>query len=272
MIDNLASELLAFANSLADESRAILGRVSTSAPAVSIKADDSFVTRTDREIEARLRERIADRYPDHGVLGEEYGAERPGAEYVWVLDPIDGTAAFIAGIPVHGTLIGVARGGSPWLGLVDHAATGERLTGVAGHAAWFQGRRIQCRANVALKDAFMTSSNPRFLSAEQLAKVLRLDAMVRFTQYGGSCYAYGSLARGRTDLAIDAGLEAFDIFAMAAIIEGAGGKVSDWAGAAITLDWRDEVLAAGDAALHAHVLTQLQDQGGRESPAEGAPL
>ena len=116
----------------------------------------------------------------------------------------------------------------------------------------------------------MTSSNPRFLTADQLAKVLCLDGMVRFTQYGGSCYAYGSLARGRTDLAIDAGLEAFDIFALAAIIDGAGGKVSDWAGDAITLDWRGEVLAAGDVALHDHVLTQLLEQGGGLAAGPGA--
>ena len=257
MTDALAVELLAFAEALADESRAMLRQAARAALSIDIKADASFVTAADRAVETRLRERIEASYPDHGILGEEHGSRDLDAEFVWVIDPIDGTAAFIAGIPVYGTLIGLAREGLPWLGVIDHPVTDERLTGVAGRFARHNGSPIRCRPNAALDSAFMTSSNPRFLTEAELAATRRLDRSVRFTQYGGSCYAYGCLARGRTDLAVDGGLDTFDIFAPVAIIQGAGGMATDWAGAPISLAWRGQVLAAGDAALHAEAMARL---------------
>lgn len=251
------TEFLAFAETLADEARMIIGEAQQQAPTVDLKADASFVTATDKAIEARLRERIEARYPSHGIKGEEYGSIRTDAEFVWVIDPIDGTAAWIAGIPVYGTLIAVARARRPWLGVIDLPATKERLTGVAGASAFHNGKAIRCRTAVKPEDAFMTSSNPRFLTDEERVTLGRLDRVVRFTQYGGSCYAYGCLARGRTDIAIDGGFDPYDVFAPLAIIEGAGGVSSDWQDKPIDLDWKGQIIAAGDRQLHQAALKLL---------------
>jgi inositol-phosphate phosphatase/L-galactose 1-phosphate phosphatase/histidinol-phosphatase len=256
---DIADTLLAFSERLADISRAMLLAAAAEAPRVDLKADASFVTATDRAVEARLRDEILAAYPDHGIMGEEHGSERLDAEFVWVLDPIDGTAAWVAGIPVYGTLISVARGGRPLTGVIDLPATGERLTGITEGGAWHNGAPIRCRTGVALADAYMTSSNPRFVPEPDRAAFARLDAAVRFTQYGGSCYAYACLARGRTDLAVDAGFDAYDLFAPTAIIEGAGGIVTDWAGRPLDLGWQGRVIAAGDPALHARALGFLAE-------------
>jgi inositol-phosphate phosphatase / L-galactose 1-phosphate phosphatase / histidinol-phosphatase len=256
MTDN-AETLLRFSEKLADIARALLLEAAQDAPSIEFKQDASFVTATDRAVEARLREKIRAAYPGHGIVGEEHGSEASDAEFVWVLDPIDGTAAWIAGIPVYGSLIAVAQAGRPLTGVIDLPATRERLTGIAAQGAWHNGAPIRCRKNTALADAFMTSSNPRFVPQADRAPFARLDAAVNFTQYGGSCYAYGCLARGRTDLAVDAGFDTYDLFAPAAIISGAGGIVTDWAGAPLDLAWQGRVIAAGDAALHRQALDVL---------------
>ncbi len=257
MTDTIASELLSFAAEIADEGRSIIDESRRFAPKVDTKSDQSFVTATDRAVETRLRERISAAYPTHGILGEEFGSDGLDNEFVWVLDPIDGTAAFIAGIPVYGILIGVARAGRPWLGLVDFPATSERLTGVSGQWARHDGQPIRCRPCATIDNAYLTSSNPRFLSKEESVAVARLDSRVAFTQYGGSCYSYGCLARGRTDIAVDGSFDAYDLFAPAAIIEGAGGQVTDWSGERLHLSWKGGVLATGDKHIHEHALKLL---------------
>ncbi len=179
------------------------------------------------------------------------------ADYVWVLDPIDGTAPFVAGIPVFGTLIGLARRGHPRIGVIDRPAPADRWIGVSDAWTTLNGRRVRPRRCSDIASALMTNSNPDFFARDRRAAFDRLRGETRYTQYGGSCYAYGVLASGRTDLAIDGGLDPFDIFAPAAVIEGAGGVVTDWTGAPITLGWKDLVLAAGDPGLHVQALSLL---------------
>ncbi|CAH1667699.1 Inositol monophosphatase [Hyphomicrobiales bacterium] len=261
MSDAIATELLAFAGRLADEGRAIVGEAVQTAHKIDLKADQSFVTATDRAIEKRLRERIEAAYPGHGILGEEFGSYGLDREFVWVIDPIDGTAPFIAGIPVYGILIGIARAGRPWLGVMDLPATRERMSGISGISAQHNGVPVRCKPCDALAGAFLTSSNPRFLTEAEREALGRLDREVAFTQYGGSCYSYGCLARGNTDLAVDGGLDPFDVFATAAIIEGAGGIVSDWGGKPIDLGWKGQIAAAGDRRLHGHALAKLASAG-----------
>lgn len=261
MPDDFTSRMTHFAERLADESRAILTEVAGQVPDVDIKADDSYVTETDKLIETRLREIIDAEHPEHGILGEEHGARDLDSEYVWVLDPIDGTAPFVAGIPVFGTLIGLARNGQPWMGVIDHPATSDRWVGISGEWATFNGQGVRTRPCPEFTHALMTNSNPDFFSPSERAAFDRLRSSVLYTQYGGSCYAYGVLASGRTDLAADGGLDPFDIFAPAAVIEGAGGAISDWSGRRITLDWQGLVVAAGDAGLHDRALAVLQSAG-----------
>ena len=250
---------VAFAAALADRARDVMKSALAERPSIELKPDSSYVTDTDKGIERALRQMIEKAYPSHGIVGEEYGDHNVSAEHVWVLDPIDGTAAWVAGIPVYGTLISVAQGGRPLTGVIDLPATGERLTGIVGRGAWHNGAPVRCRKGVALADAYMTSSNPRFVPEADRAAFARLDQAVQFTQYGGSCYAYGCLARGRTDLAVDAGFDAYDLFAPTAIIEGAGGIVTDWAGKKLDLGWQGRVVAAGDADLHGRALGLLAE-------------
>lgn len=250
-------ELLAFAERLADEAGKLLSSAAAEAVRVDIKADNSYVTETDRFIESRLRELIADTYPQHGVLGEEFGAHGLDADHVWVLDPLDGTAPFIAGIPVYGTLIGVARLGSPWIGVMDYPATTDRWVGVDGLFARRNGIPVRTRPCDDLSTALATCSNPDFLAPQDRPGFTRVRDHVQYTLYGASSYAYGLLAAGRTDLAVDSGLKPYDVFAPAAVVSGAGGLTTQWSGAPLDLTTSGRILSAGDPARHAEARALL---------------
>ncbi len=264
-MDAETKDLMTFANELADAGRVIVRAAMERDPSVSVKADASYVTETDLAVETRLREMIDAKFPNHGVLGEEHGSRDLDAAHVWVLDPIDGTAAFVAGLPVFGTLIGLAREGRPYLGIVDHPATDERWTGVSGTSAAHNGRAIRTRPCEALAHAYMTNSNPDFLKPDEARRFHALRGQAQYTQYGGSCYSYGLLASGRTDIGIDAALDTFDIFAPTAVIEGAGGAVTDWDGRPIGFDMDGRVLATGSTTIHRQALAVLADGAGFEA-------
>mgnify|MGYP005839093247 CR=1 FL=1 len=248
---------LRFADTLADVSRAMLCGVADQRPDVELKADASYVTATDKAVEAALRDRIAERFPDHGILGEEWGRENLGAEFVWVLDPIDGTAPFIAGLPVYGTLIGLAWGGRPYLGIIDLPATAMRFAGVSGRFATRDGAPVRVRHCGALAPAFVTCSSPDFMAPADQVRFAEIRRLAQYVQYGGSCHAYAMLASGRTDLAVDGGLDPVDVYACAAVIEGAGGIMTDWTGAPLSFDMTGTVLAAGDKACLDEAITHL---------------
>ncbi|NCF83443.1 MAG: inositol monophosphatase [Proteobacteria bacterium] len=252
-----ADELVTFAEFLADQARSILREAGAAPTEIQYKADASPVTDLDRRIEAHMVSFIDDRYPDHGILGEEHGSRDLDAELVWVLDPIDGTAPFIAGIPVYGTLIGLARRGRPYIGVIDHPATDDRWVGMAGKFARHNGEAVRTRHCESMADAFMTNSNPDYLDAKEMSAFTALKSRVRYVQYGGSCYAYAMLASGRTDIGLDAKFDPFDVFAPAAVIEGAGGIVTDWSGNAIDLQWHGQILAAGCLEMHEQAMSIL---------------
>jgi len=252
--DQEVDRLLRFAEQLAGQSNRLLRAAANRVARVEAKADRSFVTETDRAIEVRLRELIEQSYPEHGILGEEYGGVRLDAELVWVLDPLDGTAHFIAGIPVYGTLIGLARAGRPWLGVLDYPATGDRWVGVAGSFAARNGAPVRTRDCRTLSAALATCSNPDFFGEADRAALDRLRGSVRYTMYGASSYAFAMLASGRTDLAVDCGLKPYDVFAPAAVLGGAGGQLTDRCGNPLELTSTGLFVAAGSPALHAAAL------------------
>ena len=254
------AEYLAFAETLADQSRKILLAVKGTEPEIEIKSDASFVTNTDKAVETALRALIQENYPDHGILGEEFNNVKIDAEFVWVLDPIDGTAAFVAGIPVYGTLIGLAWRGQPYVGVIDHPVTLDRWTGVSGIMAAHNGTPIQVRPCASVENAYTTCSNADFMNETERARFDVLRKRVQYVQYGGSCYSYGVLASGRTDLAIDSGLDTFDVYAPAAVIQGAGGYVTDWNGNPLKLNMAGHVIAAGDKARLAEAVTYLREE------------
>lgn len=239
-------DYLEFAEKLADVSRKMLLDAEKVTREFSIKSDNSYVTTADKAIESKLREMIGEAFPAHGILGEEFDNTNIDAEFVWVLDPIDGTAPFIAGIPVYGTLIALAWNGKPFIGVMDHPATSERWIGVAGKFAKLNGNPVSVKSCESLNTAFVTCSNPDFMTEAEQASFAEIRKTVPYVQYGGSCYAYGMLASGRTDIAIDSGLESFDVFASAAVIQGAGGFLTDWSGNEIDLHSSGQIIAAGD--------------------------
>lgn len=252
---------IAFAIRLADAARGVLSREVDGVLGVEVKPDRSFVTRMDRLIEAEMRAMIKAAYPRHGIIGEEEANENAGASHVWVLDPIDGTAPFILGIPVYGTLIALAVDGVPVLGVIDVPGVGARWLGIQGRATTLNGKAVRTRDCEALSRALMTNSNQDYMSAEELPALNALRRLTANRVYGGACLNYGRLAEGRSDLAIDAGQQVFDFAPFRPVVEGAGGVISDWAGRPLTLESGGRVLAAGGRRCHDAALELIEELG-----------
>jgi myo-inositol-1(or 4)-monophosphatase len=209
------------------------------------------VTAADRAAETAMRKLIQRNFPAHGIIGEEYGDERADAEYVWVLDPIDGTKSFIAGMPAWGSLIALTRNGHPVYGMMHQPFIGERFTGDGG-AAHYRGpagaRNLMVRPCGGLAEAILFTTSPLLMNAQDRATFGRVEAQVKLSRYGGDCYAYCMLAAGHVDLVIETGLNPFDIMALIPIVEGAGGVITDWQGGAASKGGR--IVAAGDRRVH----------------------
>lgn len=216
------------------------------------------VTVADRAGEAAMRQLIAERFPDHGILGEEYGSAHTDAADVWVLDPIDGTRAFISGLPTWGTLIGLRHDGVPVQGLMHQPFTGERFTGNRDRA-WYRGpggdRDLTTRPCTDLGDAVLFTTAPSIFSPPERAAYDAIERDVRLARYGADCYAYCMVAAGHVDLVIEAGLEPYDVVALIPIVEGAGGAMTSWTGGSAANGGR--VVASGDKRLHDKVLARL---------------
>ncbi len=226
---------------------------------IEAKADASPVTAADKEIEAAIRALIRDAFPDHGIFGEEEGTERIDAEYVWVLDPIDGTRSFSIGKPLFGTLIGLTHHGKPILGILDNPVLKERWIGRQGEPTTFNGDAVQSRKCPDIAQAWMSSTTPHMFTGDEVEAFENLKTHVRHTIYGCDCNAYGYLANGYLDLVCEAGLKPYDYVALAPIVEGAGGVISDWQGNPLGLDSGGQALAAGDRSVHAAALKALTD-------------
>ncbi len=250
-------EFRIFAEALADASRAMLALAARRPHRGEEKSDGSPVTSVDRAVEQRLREMIGDAYPDHGIVGEEHGCSNPGNGHVWVLDPIDGTLPFLAGLPVYGTLIALLRDGLPLIGVIDMPATAERWVGAAGSPTTRNGEPVRVRPCEHLSEALLSTSNIDFYDADDLPALERLKAATRWTVYGGSCMAYAQIASGRIDVGVDVAFDVFDYLAHVPIIEGAGGVITDWQGEPLTLASGDRLIAAGDARVHGAALAVL---------------
>ena len=216
------------------------------------------VTAADHAAETAMRALIRRTFPDHGIIGEEYGQERADAEYVWVLDPIDGTKSFISGMPAWGTLIGLLRSGEPVFGMMSQPFTRERFSG-GGGAARYRGpageRDLRARPCARLSEAVLFTTSPRLMNDADRNSFGRVEDAVRLSRYGGDCYAYCMLAAGHVDLVIEAGLKPHDIMALIPIIEGAGGVVTDWEGGSAAKGGR--VIAAGDRRVHEAAMKAL---------------
>ncbi len=261
-----AVDFAAFVGKLADiASETILPFFRTALTAQDKSAGGAFdpVTEADHAAEAAMRRLIVATFPHHGIIGEEFGSTATDSEYVWVLDPIDGTKSFIAGLPTWGSLIGLLRHGVPTYGMVVQPFTRERFIGDGAGALW-RGpganwkpaeRKLTTRACASLGEATLLTTSPLLYTEEKLAAFRRVEQQVCLSRYGGDCYAFAMLAAGHVDCVIESGLKIYDIAPLIPIIEGAGGVVTNWEGGSATQG--GDVIAAGSPEIHEAALSLL---------------
>lgn len=254
---------LSFAHQLADASASATLRYFRKLTTVQNKLQSKGfdpVTEADKAAEKAMVTLITRTHPDHGVIGEEFGTHGSDARYTWVLDPIDGTRAFIMGLPTWGTLIGLRDGNSPVLGMMNQPFTGERYwsssEGAHLRIGASRAARLRTRSGTKLSDAILASTDPALFTKQQEKRAFnRLSKHVRMTRFGGDCYNYCLLAAGHIDLVVETGLNSYDIVALIPIIERAGGVITTWQGAPATNG--GQIIAAGSAALHKAALKHL---------------
>jgi histidinol phosphatase-like enzyme (inositol monophosphatase family) len=207
------------------------------------------VTAADKGAEEAIRHLIAARYPDHGVVGEEYGADRPDAEFVWVLDPVDGTRAFVAGLPVWATLIGLKHYGEPLLGLIGQPYLDEVFLGAPAGSRLIRGgtsRPLKVRACARLTEATAAATDPQsYFTGAEIGAWNQVRATARIVRLGGDAYIFALLAMGTIDLVVESRLNLWDIDPIVPVIEGAGGIVANWRGERLGRAG-GQVVAAGD--------------------------
>jgi inositol-phosphate phosphatase/L-galactose 1-phosphate phosphatase/histidinol-phosphatase len=255
MIDS--DQALNFANRVADEAGRIAMSHFRQGLAVEHKGDDSPVTIADRNIEAYLRAEITQTFPDHGIFGEEEGAENLDRRHIWVVDPIDGTKSFITGHPLFGGLLALLDRGEPCLGQIDMPATGERWHGVAGRPSTLNGQPCRTSGRTTLADATAYTTDPLLFTGAGEAAFQALRDAVRLIRFGGDCYNYALLASGHCDLVLETGLQPYDYLPVVQVIRGAGGVITDWQGQQLTMNSAGDVLAAATPELHAAMLARL---------------
>jgi histidinol phosphatase-like enzyme (inositol monophosphatase family) len=216
------------------------------------------VTVADRAAEMVIRKHIKAAFPDHAIRGEEFGYENEGAEYEWIIDPIDGTRGFICGLPTWGTLVGLSHKGVPVYGMMNQPHVRERFVGDGKTARVVSPageRKLTTRACSSLADAFIATTSPRIIKGNDSVAYDRLESQCKLARYGNDCYAYALVAAGQIDLVVETGLQAYDIAPLIPIIEGAGGVVTTWDGGSAMNG--GAIVAAGDASLHAKALQVL---------------
>jgi myo-inositol-1(or 4)-monophosphatase len=252
---------LAAAEAAADVAGAVVRPFFRAGFAVDTKSDRSPVTIADRSAEQAMRAVLAERFPDHGVLGEEFGLDRPDARLRWVLDPIDGTRAFVSGRPTFGTLIALLDGETPIVGVIDQPVSRERWIGAAGRPTLFRGPyggQPGCRPCAALSEAELSCTSPEMLGADE-PRWRRLADAVRRNYWGGDCYAHGLLALGQIDVIAENTMKLWDWAALVPVVEGAGGCVTDWSGQLLRPDGDGRVLSVGDPSLLPEIVALLKE-------------
>ncbi|MCF6320234.1 MAG: histidinol-phosphatase [Rhizobiaceae bacterium] len=216
------------------------------------------VTLADKAAEQVIRGLIGKRFPDHGILGEEFGEENAGAEYCWIIDPIDGTRSYISGLPLWGTLIGLYRNGKPIAGIMHQPFTGERyLSDGSSSVLVHNGTRqlINGSKTEKLSECIMLTTSPKLFYAEEIGAYQRVEDTCKLTRYGTDCYAYAMVASGQVDLVVESQLHIYDIAALIAIVENAGGKMTNWQGGSAAKG--GQILACGNEQVHKQAIELL---------------
>ena len=246
-----------FAARLNTVSRPIITEWFRCGPDIERKADQSPVTIADKSVETALRQAIASQFPEHGIIGEEHGETSGAGEFIWVIDPIDGTRAFSCGNPLFGTLVAALHRGRPVAGVIDLPALDKCWLGVEGRPTECDGKPAKAAGTARLNDARIVTTSTVFLG-ENAPRFERLSARCRVVGFGGDCANYAHLASGWCDIVAESGLNAYDIMAAVPVVHGAGGCLTQWDGAAITLDSFDgTALASASPELHREAVAAL---------------
>jgi myo-inositol-1(or 4)-monophosphatase len=253
---------LDFISRVSDKAREIAIRYFDAQPTMEQKADRTPVTQADREIETLIVNAIKERFPTHTIVGEEFGEQRPSdaaalAEpFTWIVDPIDGTGSFAVGNPLFGTLIGVLRNGSPWIGSIDMPVLGQRFRGSPAGACR-NGVAVNAGQCVSVASARLCTTSPDIFDQEEKSAFDRVACSARLRRFGGDCYNYALLAMGRVDLVIEAALQPYDYLPLVPLVEAAGGVMTDWDGQSLRMNSNGRVIAAANADLHREALGLL---------------
>lgn len=258
-------QFLSVAEMMADAARCVIRPWFRAPLEIVDKSDASPVTIADRTAERVMRAILAERLPTHGIFGEEFGLENEHASYRWLLDPVDGTRAFVTGRPVFGTLIALLKDGVPVLGLIDQAVTQERWIGVAGRPTQFTsvlGGKAVTRPCATLAQAELSCTSPEMLDLAPHEGWKALKKATKRMTWGGDCYAYGLLAIGQIDIIAECDMNPWDWAALVPVIEGAGGRITAWDGSPLRSEGDRTVLAVGDAKLHAQAVKKLSEGAG----------
>lgn len=239
-----------------DELQQLAVTLLTTGNPVEQKQDGTPVTAIDRKIEEFLRHKIEETYPQDGILGEEFPDRNPQAARKWVIDPIDGTRALIAGFPTYTTLLALLEEGQPKLSTILQPVTRERWLGDGEHTL-YHGAKVQCEPVDSLAQAVFSTTSPLLFRENDVFRVEQLMQTARICQFGGDAYAYGKLACGHIHLIVESGMKPYDFLPLVPIVEGAAGIITDWAGDRLTLQSNGDIIAASSESLHREALALL---------------
>ncbi|MEZ0224012.1 MAG: histidinol-phosphatase [Alphaproteobacteria bacterium] len=250
----LSTDFVNLAHRLADESGKVIRKYFRQSFHMEGKADSSPVTIADKEAEQAIRAILAKERPGDGIHGEEFGSDKGKTGYLWVLDPIDGTKSFVTGRPIFATLIALVHNGEAVLGIINQPISGERWIGVKGQGTSFNGKPVKARKCPSISEARVSTTGPDLFELDDYLKLYTmLKDNIAFTQYGGDCYSYGTLASGWLDGVVEGHMKLHDYAALIPIVEEAGGIITDWMGKPLPLEpsfENREVVAAGDKTIH----------------------
>ena len=252
---NFHQKYLNFANKLADEASETSMKYFRTKLDIDNKNDKSPVTIADKNTELKIRSLIENEYPSHGILGEEFNSVNPNAEFIWVIDPIDGTRSYIAGHKDFGNLISLTHNKDPIIGIINCPAHNERWVGVKNQISTLNNKRIRTSKVSKIKDAYLFTSGLYFDEPNLRSAVEKINNQVRYFRYGGDCYMYGMLASGLIDIVIEDTLKTHDYMALVNVIEGAGGKITDKFGEPISTESQGSVIASANEELHSEIIS-----------------
>ena len=242
-----------FAETLADASGEVIRNYYRSPLSIDCKDDTSPVTIADREAEQAIRALIETQFPEHGIIGEEFGSQNEKADYQWIIDPIDGTKSFMIGRPIFGTLIALAYKGKPILGVIDQPITRERWIGGGNYSTRCNGVLVKTRPCDNLSQAVLCTTAHDLFSAEEKIQFDKVATNAKYVVYGGDCYSYALLAMGLVDVVMESGLQPYDFAALAPVVQHAGGSFTDWNGKMLTLCSGGQVIATGNSEIRSEI-------------------